>query len=242
MWQNCTDTKIEQSEDQTDLTNAKHPVCPNSEAQSSNRVRRWPCKILCLTRLSLKGTSLAKPLVPLSQLIILWKNSLQHFTASESSGRSFILGAVTCWSPVLVNTVRPATRVLWDGSVAVTKENPSKFVDVCCVCSETFSSVKNKPYLLLGHDLSVRPDYALALKTLQEELHRETGYPKSYVGAVTCFCDVTDVAKLFFKNVRGFALLAAVLATVPATALHFDTPRQSAGGHLRLSGVVRLPS
>ncbi len=33
-------------------------------------------------------------------------------TNSESLGRSFTLGTVTCWSLVLVNTVRPATRIM----------------------------------------------------------------------------------------------------------------------------------
>ncbi len=45
---------------------------------------------------------------------------------------------------------------------------------------------------------------------------------------------------LLFKNVRGVALLEAILATVPATDLHFDGSRQSVGGDLRLSGVMKL--
>ncbi len=35
-------------------------------------------------------------------------------------------------------------------------------------------------------------------------------------------------------------MLAAVLATVLATALHFDVPRGSVGGDLRMSGITRL--
>ncbi len=35
---------------------------------------------------------------------------------------------------------------------------------------------------------------------------------------------------LYLKNIRGIALLAAVLATVPATALHFSDPRRSLSG------------
>ncbi len=38
-----------------------------------------------------------------------------------------------------------------------------------------------------------------------------------------------------FKNVRGVAVLAAVLAAVPAAALHFDVPRQSVGGDCLVS-------
>ncbi len=46
--------------------------------------------------------------------------------------------------------------------------------------------------------------------------------------------------RLLFKNVRGVALLAAVLAAIPATALHFDVPRQLIGRDLWLSGIARL--
>ncbi len=45
---------------------------------------------------------------------------------------------------------------------------------------------------------------------------------------------------LLFKNIRAVALLAAVLAAVPATVLYFDVPRRSVGGDLQLSGVVKL--
>lgn len=52
---------------------------------------------------------------------------LWHFRSNPKSlGRFFMLGAVTCWNLVLVNTVRPATRVLWDGPVTVSKKE--KFV------------------------------------------------------------------------------------------------------------------
>ncbi len=46
--------------------------------------------------------------------------------------------------------------------------------------------------------------------------------------------------RLLFKNVRGVALLAAVLAAVQAAALHFDVARQLVGRDLRLSGITRL--
>ncbi len=43
-----------------------------------------------------------------------------------------------------------------------------------------------------------------------------------------------------FRYVRGVALLAVVLAAIPATALHFDVPRRLVGGDLQLSGIARL--
>ncbi len=48
--------------------------------------------------------------------------------------------------------------------------------------------------------------------------------------------------RLLFKNVRGVALLAEVLAPVPATTVHFDIPRRLIGEDLRLSGTTRLLS
>ncbi len=48
--------------------------------------------------------------------------------------------------------------------------------------------------------------------------------------------------RLLFKNVRGVALSAAVLAVIPAAALHFDVPRQLVGGDLRLSGIDYIES
>ncbi len=47
---------------------------------------------------------------------------------------------------------------------------------------------------------------------------------------------ISGKASLF----QGVALLAVVLAAVPAAALHFDVRRRSVGGDLRLSGIVRL--
>lgn len=54
------------------------------------------------------------------------QNNLHCRTNYKSWGQSFILGSMTCWSLVLVNTLRPATHVPWDGTVAVTKENSLK--------------------------------------------------------------------------------------------------------------------
>ncbi len=48
------------------------------------------------------------------------------------------------------------------------------------------------------------------------------------------------VRHLLFKNVRGVALLAAVLSAVSATALHFNIPRRLIGKDLQLSGIARF--
>ncbi len=37
-------------------------------------------------------------------------------------------------------------------------------------------------------------------RTLQDELHRETVYPKHYVSAAARLCDVVDLAKLMWSE------------------------------------------
>ncbi len=75
----------------------------------------------------------------------------------------------------------------------------------------------------------------MSLNGLKRSLHFTKRFPLSLV----CFpMEEKRGSALFpgrcllFKNVRGIALLAAVLAAVLATALHFDVPRQSVGGDL----------
>ncbi len=63
------------------------------------------------------------------------------------------------------------------------KKTPSKFVDVCHVCGKTFSSVKNKHNLLLGHDSSIRPDYTLALEDITGRVTPGDGLPKAVCGS-----------------------------------------------------------
>ncbi len=58
-----------------------------------------------------------------------------------------------------------------------------KFVDVCHVCGETFSLVKNKHSLLLGHDSSVWPDYTLALEDITGRVTPSDGLPKVVNGS-----------------------------------------------------------
>lgn len=48
------------------------------------------------------------------------------------------------------------------------KKTLSKFVDVCHICSESFSMVKNNHNHLLGHDLSVQLDCTLALEAVMK--------------------------------------------------------------------------
>ncbi len=124
------------------------------------------------------------------------KKPLHCRSNPKSLGRSFILGLVTCWRLVLVNTVWPATRVPWDGSAVVTKENSLK---VCCVCGETFSSVKNKHSLREMIHPSGQTSHWL-WRTLQDKLHQETDYQKCYLGAVACFCDTMDKAKRMWSS------------------------------------------
>ncbi len=69
----------------------------------------------------------------------------------------------------------------------LSKKTPSKFVDACRVCDETFSLVKIKHDLLLGQNSSVQLDYLLALETLQDKIHREVDDPKWCIKSMLSF-------------------------------------------------------
>ncbi len=63
------------------------------------------------------------------------------------------------------------------------KKTPSKFVDVCSMYGETFSSVKNKHNLLWGHDSCVRLDDTLALRDITGRVTPGDKLPKVLCGS-----------------------------------------------------------
>lgn len=73
------------------------------------------------------------------------------------------------------------------------RKTPSKFVDVCCICSKSFSFVKNNLNHLLGHDLSVQLDCSLALEAVTRCVTLGAGLPK----AINVGADVMDAALLW---------------------------------------------
>ncbi len=76
------------------------------------------------------------------------------------------------------------------------KKTPSKFVDVCHVCSETFSSVENKQNLLLGHDSSVWLDYTLALEDVTGRVMPGDGLPRVRMWERRYGCSKADVEQI----------------------------------------------
>ncbi len=71
---------------------------------------------------------------------------------------------------------------------------PQSLLMFVAFAAKHFHQLTKKHNLLLGHDSPIRLVYILALEDIKDKLHRETDYPKQYVGAVTRFCDIMDKA------------------------------------------------
>lgn len=54
----------------------------------------------------------------------------------------------------MLETLSNQKHLLWEAQSQSPKKIPSKFVDVCLICNDTFSAVKKKPNLLLDYESS----------------------------------------------------------------------------------------